>query len=448
MVFQTLEQTPDTLRSYGTDKSVSRVTEVFCNMLAFKFIFLSPSSVDGDRGSTRTGNARLHGMTKVTKASLAYVATQVRFALSSTTIFSRTDEEMDSETFYNSLLEFLKDPEEQEEAEELLDWWNFKDVRRIVPERSALALLRQWREHLKENMRRTTLMITGCAKVHKTTVRELVSMTKRHVFHGYDQSHHALSCTIQYLQHYRHYFKYKGTEYSQTKTKIHRTKMYLEAANYGKDVSCKTKGNECGPRTTGLASWKPPLHPDLTQRRVATGMFKLQTSTDETTPKSLLVLASSVSCDDVAYAACTGSPTPCASGMTRCRQDTGMGCTGKGRELEGKLNSRENRAAAQSLDPASYQFPTTTDNGKASRRRNSADAGHCWYPDLRSLNLMIPFNARRNSNSAELGVGLQQISCSNVAMQPILGRREYRAYLSVTRAILNYQQTPVGIDNE
>jgi hypothetical protein len=49
---------------------------------------------------------------------------KVRFALSSATVFSRTDEEMDSEAFYNSLLEFLEDPEEQEEAEALLDWWN------------------------------------------------------------------------------------------------------------------------------------------------------------------------------------------------------------------------------------------------------------------------------------------------------------------------------------
>jgi hypothetical protein len=31
---------------------------------------------------------------------------------------------MDSEAFYNSLLEFLEDPEEQEEAEALLGWWN------------------------------------------------------------------------------------------------------------------------------------------------------------------------------------------------------------------------------------------------------------------------------------------------------------------------------------
>ncbi|KAH6896464.1 hypothetical protein BKA70DRAFT_1116335, partial [Coprinopsis sp. MPI-PUGE-AT-0042] len=91
---------------------------------AFKFIFLSPSSVNGDRSATRAGNARLHGMTRVTKGSLAYVATQVRFALSSASVFSRTDEEMDSEAFYNSVIEFLEDADEQEEAGALLDWWN------------------------------------------------------------------------------------------------------------------------------------------------------------------------------------------------------------------------------------------------------------------------------------------------------------------------------------
>ncbi|KAH6880216.1 hypothetical protein BKA70DRAFT_1239012 [Coprinopsis sp. MPI-PUGE-AT-0042] len=126
---------------------------------AFKFIFLSPSSVDGDKSATRAGNARLHGMTSVTKASLAYVATQVRFALSSATVFSRTDEEMDSEAFYNSVIEFLEDPEEQEEASALLDWWNgtvfsaySRDVRRVAPEKSALSMLRQRRMRLKANM--------------------------------------------------------------------------------------------------------------------------------------------------------------------------------------------------------------------------------------------------------------------------------------------------------
>jgi hypothetical protein len=45
---------------------------------AYKHIFTSPSSVDhDDLKATRSGNAHIHGMTCVTTASLAYVATQV-----------------------------------------------------------------------------------------------------------------------------------------------------------------------------------------------------------------------------------------------------------------------------------------------------------------------------------------------------------------------------------
>jgi len=47
------------------------------NFQAFKHIFTSPSSVNLDAKATRSGNARIHGMTRVTTASLAYVATQV-----------------------------------------------------------------------------------------------------------------------------------------------------------------------------------------------------------------------------------------------------------------------------------------------------------------------------------------------------------------------------------
>ena len=47
-------------------------------MQAFKHIFTSPSSVEKEVKATRSGNARIHGMTRVTTASLAYVATQVR----------------------------------------------------------------------------------------------------------------------------------------------------------------------------------------------------------------------------------------------------------------------------------------------------------------------------------------------------------------------------------
>lgn len=46
-------------------------------MQAFKHVFTSPSSVDKEPKATRSGNARLHNMTHVTPASIAYVATQV-----------------------------------------------------------------------------------------------------------------------------------------------------------------------------------------------------------------------------------------------------------------------------------------------------------------------------------------------------------------------------------
>lgn len=82
-------------------------------------------------------------MTSVTIPSLAYVATQVRilahnrqsfqvlrehlqvrFALSSSPVFSRNDKVTDSERFYRSIVEFLEEPSEKEEVSALLKWWN------------------------------------------------------------------------------------------------------------------------------------------------------------------------------------------------------------------------------------------------------------------------------------------------------------------------------------
>jgi hypothetical protein len=48
---------------------------------AYKYVFTSPSSVDKISKATRSGNARIHGMTSVTLASIAYIATQVRILL-------------------------------------------------------------------------------------------------------------------------------------------------------------------------------------------------------------------------------------------------------------------------------------------------------------------------------------------------------------------------------
>ncbi|TFK17107.1 hypothetical protein FA15DRAFT_683610 [Coprinopsis marcescibilis] len=92
---------------------------------AYKHVFTSPSSVDSrEPRATRSCNARLHGMTSTMIGSLAYIATQVRFALSSSPVFSRTDLVTDSEYFYNSVVELLEDPEEQAEVRQLLAWWD------------------------------------------------------------------------------------------------------------------------------------------------------------------------------------------------------------------------------------------------------------------------------------------------------------------------------------
>ncbi|RXW23328.1 hypothetical protein EST38_g2529 [Candolleomyces aberdarensis] len=102
-------------------------------VLGYKHIFTSPSSTEDIPRATRSGNAAIHGMTEVTPASLAYVATQIRFALSSVSTFTRSDKATDSERFYQSLLELLEDPREAEEVTELMTWWN----RQIFPASST-----------------------------------------------------------------------------------------------------------------------------------------------------------------------------------------------------------------------------------------------------------------------------------------------------------------------
>ncbi|KAG1890186.1 hypothetical protein F4604DRAFT_1876777 [Suillus subluteus] len=88
---------------------------------AYKHVFTCPSSVDKEPKATRSRNARLHGMSLVTIASMAYIATQVQFTLSS------------SSTFYHSLLDLFEDPDESTEVNELLTWWN----RQVFPTSSA-----------------------------------------------------------------------------------------------------------------------------------------------------------------------------------------------------------------------------------------------------------------------------------------------------------------------
>ncbi|KAG2750658.1 hypothetical protein P692DRAFT_20729385 [Suillus brevipes Sb2] len=125
-------------------------------LLAYKHVFTSPSSVEKEPKATRSGNARLHGMSSVTIASIAYIATQVRFALSSSSVFSRTDTATDSETFYHSVLDLLEDPDESREVDELLMWWNRQvfpssaAAKRPITANSALSKIRQKRLALKQ----------------------------------------------------------------------------------------------------------------------------------------------------------------------------------------------------------------------------------------------------------------------------------------------------------
>ncbi|EGO28216.1 hypothetical protein SERLADRAFT_434090 [Serpula lacrymans var. lacrymans S7.9] len=112
-------------------------------VLAYKHIFLSPSSVNSntEARATHSSNARLHGMHQVTRGSIAYIATQVHFALLAQSVFSRTDTITDSEGFFNSILGLLQDPNEIEEDNDLLAWWNHLalDVLKNLPQGGKLS---------------------------------------------------------------------------------------------------------------------------------------------------------------------------------------------------------------------------------------------------------------------------------------------------------------------
>ncbi|KJA25460.1 hypothetical protein HYPSUDRAFT_134698 [Hypholoma sublateritium FD-334 SS-4] len=121
----------------------------------FKHIFTSPSSVEREAKATRSGNARIHGMTSVTRASIAYAAVQARFALCSSNVFNRNDTTTDSERFYNSILELLEHPDETAEVDRLLAWWNrhvfpnYTPQSRPVSKNSVLAKIKAKREAAK-----------------------------------------------------------------------------------------------------------------------------------------------------------------------------------------------------------------------------------------------------------------------------------------------------------
>ncbi|PIL33183.1 hypothetical protein GSI_04633 [Ganoderma sinense ZZ0214-1] len=106
---------------------------------AFKHIFTSPSSVNNSGRSTKSSNAAMHGMTKVTPASIVYVTTLVRFALGTRATFARNDTTADYQSFYNLLLSVLAHPAERENVNDLLSWWNKQVFLNFVASSFALT---------------------------------------------------------------------------------------------------------------------------------------------------------------------------------------------------------------------------------------------------------------------------------------------------------------------
>ncbi|KIK19799.1 hypothetical protein PISMIDRAFT_106958, partial [Pisolithus microcarpus 441] len=74
---------------------------------------------------------------------------QARFTLTSTQVFSRTDLVTDSERFYISILKLLEDPDEVDEVDQLMGWWNRQifplsmESEQLPSENSALARICQ-----------------------------------------------------------------------------------------------------------------------------------------------------------------------------------------------------------------------------------------------------------------------------------------------------------------
>ncbi|OBZ76013.1 hypothetical protein A0H81_03294 [Grifola frondosa] len=97
---------------------------------AYKYIFTSPSSVDDETRATRAGNAHIHGMTRVTRASIA--------------------------TLRHSVAELLDDVEESEEVNALLNcgivFPNTASNSSVPTKNSALARIRHKRAQMKASM--------------------------------------------------------------------------------------------------------------------------------------------------------------------------------------------------------------------------------------------------------------------------------------------------------
>ncbi|KAG0695753.1 hypothetical protein DFH29DRAFT_1005161 [Suillus ampliporus] len=115
---------------------------------AFKYIFTSPTSTDSDlenqydgvsaqchsRRKRTTGERRTRrhvagilNMTSVQPRAIAYIAVQLRFALSSTGSWRTTDDTFDYQEFYDNIVNYFElttTPDAIKAVNDLLLWWN------------------------------------------------------------------------------------------------------------------------------------------------------------------------------------------------------------------------------------------------------------------------------------------------------------------------------------
>ncbi|KAF9241851.1 hypothetical protein BU15DRAFT_44636 [Melanogaster broomeanus] len=95
---------------------------------AYKHIFISPSAAlveGGPEKPARRGNAALHGICTVSIPSISYVATLVRFVLSSDSSISRGGPgRFGYEAFYNNIISTTFDMLDSAATANLINWWN------------------------------------------------------------------------------------------------------------------------------------------------------------------------------------------------------------------------------------------------------------------------------------------------------------------------------------
>ncbi|KAG2098558.1 hypothetical protein BD769DRAFT_1677624 [Suillus cothurnatus] len=117
----------------------------------FKYIFTSPTSAEMEdqeepspnnistqghpKHRTRCDVAGLLNMKSVQPRAIAYVAVQLRFALSSTGSWRVVDDEFNNQEFYDNIIDFLKlpiTPDASKEVDNLLLWWNREAGERLA----------------------------------------------------------------------------------------------------------------------------------------------------------------------------------------------------------------------------------------------------------------------------------------------------------------------------